>query len=133
MTYYLDTNIVIFMLARGDKRLINRVKKLSPKEIKIPSMVRSELITGAYRCRDPEANMNLLMEFLSPYETVPFDEDASTICGKIRAELGMRGEEIGPNDLVIAATTLSRGGILVMNNTREFSRVDGLQIEDWSK
>ncbi len=49
----------------------------------------------------------------------------------IRAELTSKGQLIGPNDLLIAATALAHGAILVTHNTAEFSRVPGLIIEDW--
>ena len=50
----------------------------------------------------------------------------------IRADLETRGVVIGGNDLWIAATALAHGATLVTNNTAEFSRVPGLQLEDWT-
>ena len=61
-----------------------------------------------------------------------FDYNAAFLYGKIRASLENKGNNIGPNDLFIAALVLSLNGILVTNNTREFSRVEGLLIEDWT-
>jgi tRNA(fMet)-specific endonuclease VapC len=51
--------------------------------------------------------------------------------GRIRSDLERAGTPIGPYDLMIAATALAHDLILVTNNTREFARVAGLQIEDW--
>ena len=45
----------------------------------------------------------------------------------------MKGQKIGYNDSIIAAPVLVKGGVFVTNNTKEFSRVDGLQLEDWTQ
>jgi tRNA(fMet)-specific endonuclease VapC len=49
----------------------------------------------------------------------------------VRAALERRGQPIGPHDLLIAATALSRGATLVTHDQREFARIDGLSCEDW--
>ena len=53
--------------------------------------------------------------------------------GRIRASLELQGMVIGPNELVIAATCLAEGAVLVTDNVREFMRVEGLQIESWAE
>ena len=63
----------------------------------------------------------------------PFDAPAAAEAACIRVELEARGVAIGPLDLMIAATALSLGATLVTNNTREFSRIEGLRLEDWTK
>lgn len=63
---------------------------------------------------------------------VPFDHEAHE-AARIRVELERHGSAIGPIDLLIAGTALSRGAILVTNNTREFSRVKGLRLADWTR
>jgi tRNA(fMet)-specific endonuclease VapC len=62
---------------------------------------------------------------------LPFDDRAAEFYGQIRARLAAQGLPIGPNDLMIASIALSNQLILITHNIREFSRVDGLQIEDW--
>lgn len=130
MTYYLDTNTIIFLLDRGNPKIVDKLRSCSPKNIKVPSMVMAELFTGAYKSVN-ESKLDIVTKFLAPYEIIPFDEDASLLYGKLRAELEKKGKKIGPNDLIIASTVLSRGGILITNNVREFERVEGLRIEDW--
>ena len=105
---------------------------ISDNEIKIPSVVMAELIEDAYVSNDTERNIGQTMGFLNRYETAPFDKDAAMICGKISAKLTKEGRKIGYNDLMIAATVISRDGILVTNNTKEFSRIEDLRLEDWS-
>ena len=65
--------------------------------------------------------------------SLPFDDDAARKYGEIRSALSRLGKPIGPNDLMIAATALVHGAVLITHNTREFSRVEGLQIEDWEE
>ena len=64
--------------------------------------------------------------------TVDFDADAADFYGKVRAELARRGTPIGPLDTMIAAHAICLGIPLVTNNTAEFLRVPGLQVEDWT-
>jgi tRNA(fMet)-specific endonuclease VapC len=68
---------------------------------------------------------------LRPLEIVPFDGEAAERYGDIRASLELAGRIIGGNDMMIAAIVLSRGGVLITNNTREFSRVENLSVENW--
>ena len=67
-----------------------------------------------------------------PYEIVPFENSMLRTYAKIRAALELTGRKIGYNDTLIAATVLARNGILVTNNTKEFGRIDGLRLEDWT-
>lgn len=53
--------------------------------------------------------------------------------GKIRADLERKGTPIGPMDMLIAARAKAEDLILVTNNTREFERVEELEVEDWTK
>ena len=62
---------------------------------------------------------------------MPFDDRCAEEYGLIRADLDHAGTPIGPNDLLIAATARAHDLVLVTHNTREFSRVSGLQIDDW--
>jgi tRNA(fMet)-specific endonuclease VapC len=133
MTYYLDTNTIIFVLNGKIPWFGNKVKYVSTAEIKIPSMVKAELMFGVHRCHNIEKKMEIITEFLDPYEIVPFDAEASMVYGRVKADLTAKRNMIGPNDLIIAATVLSRGGVLVTDNTKEFDRVEGLCVEDWSE
>lgn len=71
--------------------------------------------------------------FLSPITVLDFHAQAAEEYGKIRAELERKGTPIGSMDLLIAGHARSEGLILVTNNTREFKRVEGLQVEDWAQ
>lgn len=67
---------------------------------------------------------------MSEFVSLPFDDQSAVIYGQIRAQLAVSGTPIGPNDLLIASIALANNLILVTHNTREFSRVEGLRLED---
>jgi tRNA(fMet)-specific endonuclease VapC len=74
--------------------------------------------------------LNALSELI---EIRPFDKQAAVCYGDVRSSLEKRGKMIGGNDLLIAAHALSLGWTLVTNNEREFGRVEGLKVENWTK
>ena len=133
MKYFLDTNICIYYL--NDKFHHIRVKlgEISRHDIKMPSVVTAELYYGAAKSSKRDFNLARYHRFVSAYEIIPFDHAASQIYGDIRANLESRGQPIGWNDLMIAATVMAHGGVLVTHNTDEFSRIAGLVLADWAK
>lgn len=110
---------------------MEKIKQMNPSKIKIPSIVKSELLVGAIKSRDPIRNKKIVLEFLEPFEICGFHDNESIIYSEIRCGLEMAGTPIGPNDLIIASIVLGSHGILVTNNEKEFSRVHGLKIENW--
>ena len=129
--YYLDTCTVISILRGELPGFKEKGKTIPPSDIKIPSMVAAELIAGAYNSPNTKFNLDLVNGFISTFEIVPFDEYACLTYGKLWADLKKNGKMIKSNDLIIAATVISHGGVLVTNNTRDFDRIIGLRIEDW--
>ncbi len=96
-------------------------------------MVRAELLYGVAKSQQKEQNALRLNSFLEPLEKLAFAGDAVEAYASVRYHLEQKGEIIGPNDLVIAATCLAHGTKLVTRNTKEFNRVPGLKTEDWTK
>jgi len=131
MTYLLDTNVCIRMI--NGRSALARQKLLSQpvEEIIVCSIVRAELFYGASKSKIPEATERKQTLFLMPFASLPFDDTAAKTYGKIRAELEQVGTPIGPLDLQIAAIALTHQLTLVTHNTREFSRIPQLQLEDW--
>lgn len=131
MIWYLDTNICIDCL-RGRSPLIKQMLQVSePSQIKIPALVKAELLHGAAKSARPGLNKERVELFLAPFEIIAFDDSATTMYAQIRSELEQKGEVIGYNDLIIAATVMAHEGILVSANTDEFSRIKGLRLENW--
>ncbi|MDX1991224.1 MAG: type II toxin-antitoxin system VapC family toxin [bacterium] len=131
MRYLLDTNTCIRYLNRRSASIIRRMDAESPEDIVVCSVTRAELIFGAMKSNSPKKTRAAQREFLEPLATLPFDNAAAEQYGLIRAHLETAGTPIGPNDLLIAAIALTHDLIVVTHNTREFSRVNGLKIEDW--
>jgi tRNA(fMet)-specific endonuclease VapC len=133
MPWFLDSNICIDCL-RGNTPLVKKVlQSLSPEQIKIPSMVKAELLHGANRSAKPERNKELVELFVAPFEIVAFDESAAEVYGRIRHDLEQIGQIIGFNDLIIAATVMTHGGTLVSANMNEFKRISSLKLENWAE
>ena len=131
--YYLDTNICIYFLNGTRATILEKLAALDQHEIMIPSVVVAELFYGAEKSAKRSRNLKVLETFLSIYTMAPFDESAAFHYGHLRATLERAGQTIGGNDLLIAATALAHKAVLVTNNIREFSRIEGLSIEDWAR
>jgi tRNA(fMet)-specific endonuclease VapC len=126
----LDSNTVIHCL-KGREPAASRFRAAVPSETAIPSVVAYELEYGTLRIASPQRR-RILSRMLESLEEIPFDRGAARESARIRVELERRGIAIGPMDLLIAGTALSRGATLATNNTREFSRIKGLRLEDWT-
>lgn len=129
--YMLDTNICIFVLKHRSEKLRRKFKAI--KSLCISSITYGELCfgieSGASNRR--ESRYRQLESFTQRLLIDPFDEEAARQYGMIRATLKRDGSIIGNNDLFIAAHARSIEAVLVTNNTKEFSRVPDLTIEDW--
>jgi tRNA(fMet)-specific endonuclease VapC len=128
--YVLDTNTLIYFF-KGIGNVSKKLLSTSPKEIAIPSIVLFELEVGIAKSSLPEKRQNQLKEICALVEVLSFGEQEARIAALIRAQLEIKGIPIGPYDLLIAGTAKANQGILVTNNTKEFSRVLDLKIENW--
>lgn len=131
MKYLLDTNIVAYIIKRMPLEVLHKLQSLDWTEIAISSIVVAELWYGVEKSQLKEQNKTALEAFLRPFTVLDFDTQAAEAYASIRADLESKGKIIGANDLLISAHALSHGLILVTNNTKEFERVGGLQIENW--
>ena len=130
--YMLDTNTIAYARNRRPASVLERLLKHDPSEISISSITMAELEYGICNSSRPQQNRTALLGFLSGITVLPFDADASLQYGDIRHYLKTNGILIGGNDLLIAAHARSLGLTLVTHNTREFSRVPNLVLEDWA-
>lgn len=126
----LDTNAWI-ALFKGDPQLTRRVAELGLEELVLCAPVWSELWFGACKSAKVASNQQHLREFFLSMPVTPFDERAAERCGEIRADLARRGLPIGPFDAQIAAIALASRLVVVTRNVSEFSRVEGLAVENW--
>ena len=131
MRYLLDTNIWIFYLKNSSSLVGTRLRSTSASDIAVCSVVRAELLHGARKYEKRAERVARVELTLSPFISLPFDDAAARHYATIRDDLESRGVAIGPNDLMIAAIAVAHELTLVSNN-REFNRVDGIPVEDWT-
>ncbi len=130
--YMLDTNMIAYAKNQHPRCVLEKLRQLDPSEICISSITMAELEFGIFNSSKPAQNRLALMMFLSGISILPFDSAASYEYGDIRHTLRSSGTIIGANDMLIAAHARSLDITLVTHNTREFSRVQNLKLEDWA-
>ena len=108
-----------------------RLESVVAADVCICSVVKGELLCGALKSRQADENLRLAKQFWAAMTSLPFSDAAAEIYAQRRAHLEKSGISIGPYDLQIAAIALTNKLILVTHNTSEFSRVEGLDLEDW--
>ena len=129
--YFIDSNTYIYFDKNASQALTAKLLSVNPDNLMIPSMVMAELKYGVEKSVKREYNSERLEKFLALYEIAPFDGGAAKCYATIRADLERRGLIIGANDMIIAATVISREGTLITRNTGEFSRISNLNLENW--
>jgi tRNA(fMet)-specific endonuclease VapC len=127
----LDTNICSYLLRRHPESVVARFSGIRADEIFLSSIVVAELRYGAEKLGSARFG-SVLEEWLSAFTIQPWPEPASRIYAHLRADLERKGSPIGNMDLLIAAHALAEYAVLVSNNTREFERVPGLKLENWT-
>jgi tRNA(fMet)-specific endonuclease VapC len=131
MKYLLDTNVCIRIINRRSETARKKLLSVKAGDVVVCSIVRAELWYGSAKSQTPEATRRKQNLFLKPFRTLPFDDVAAASYATIRADLERQGTPIGALDMQIAAIAVANNMILVTNNTRELSRVQGLKLEDW--
>ena len=126
----LDTNMCIYA-QKNNPNVIAQIKNNFSQGLAISSITLAELEYGVQASTNIEKNTISLMKFLSIVDVLPFDSGAAIEYGKICADLRKKGTPIGTMDMLISAHAKSENLIVVTHNTREFERVEGLQLEDW--
>lgn len=127
----LDTNICIYIMKNRPERIKEKLKTFNLGDVYLSSVVVSELYYGVYKSVQIERNLVALEHFLKPFNIVDYDLKASVEYGKIRGSLEKAGKAIGGLDMLIAAHARSLGLTLVTNNTKEFERIESLEIDNW--
>ena len=128
--YLLDTNVCVGFL-KAQPAITGKLTAVPPNALYLCAVVKAELYYGARASQHIAGNLATLQTFFEPYVSLGFNDECAERYGELRADLRRAGQLIGPNDTMIAATALVHKLILVTHNTREFSRVPGLRLEDW--
>ena len=129
--YMLDTNICIYIIKKKPQKVLDQLKTYKGKGLYISTITLAVLEFGNENSLYKEKNKIALMEFLTIINIANFDEHAAKEFGVIKKSLISRNKLIGPYDMLIGAHAKSLNMILVTNNTKEFKRIEGLEIENW--
>ena len=128
--YILDTNTVIHYF-KGVASVVHRLLSVSPSSIAIPSVVIYELEVGILKSATKQKRRKQLDALTKTVQTIPFTDVEAREAAHVRTYLESIGTPIGSIDNQIAGVVLSQNAILVTRNTKEFTRVPNLRIENW--
>jgi tRNA(fMet)-specific endonuclease VapC len=126
-----DTNVWIAYFRKAPSSVKTRIVNMPEDQLILCDVIKGELYYGAYKSTRVSENLVRLDTLFSVVRSLPFNNEAAQHFGEIRAYLFSQGTPIGPYDLQIAAIALAYDLTVVTHNTREFSRVPGLKLEDW--
>jgi tRNA(fMet)-specific endonuclease VapC len=128
--YMLDTNIVSDIIRNPAGKSAARLRAVGDYGLAVSIITAAELRFGAAKSGSPRL-LSRVETLLQTLDVLPFDVPADAEYASVRVELETAGKPIGPNDLLIAAHARSLGTTIVTANTAEFSRVRGLNVENW--
>ena len=120
MRFLLDTNVCIRYLNGRSEAIKRELLVRRREDIVMCSVVKAELCYGAFKSKNPERNLERQRSFVKGFTSLPLDDNAARVYGRVRADLERIGRPIGPNDLLIAAIAIANDVTLVTHNTREF-------------
>ncbi len=132
MKYMLDTDIASYFMNGTHPAIDLRMNTLSREDVCVSAITKCELLFGVETAQNREKKAAAVERYLRYMQVLDFPSEAATEYSLIRSDLQRRGKPIGPNDTLIAAHARHLGLTLVTNNTREFSRVPGLLLENWA-
>ncbi len=130
MKVLLDTNTCIALM-KGREKAVQRLRLLQPSDCAMSTVTTYELLTGVLKCQNPVSERAKVLRLMSVVPVLPFDEAAAAKAAEVRAYLESIGKVCGPYDMLLAGHALSQGLSVATNNVGEFTRVPGLQVEDW--
>ena len=130
--YILDTDICSYIMKRSHPALLERISSVPISDQAVSVVTVAELLYGVKLSGKPKQARAAFDAFIRHLEIIQWSVEAAEHYADIRANLKVRGEMIGANDLLIAAHARSLKAVMVTNNVREFRRVKGLKVENWS-
>lgn len=130
--YLLDTNVVGFHIRESSSALRRRLRRIDASSVALSVVTEMEIRYGL--ARNPGLRIASLVEaFLAGMTILPLDSEVASTYAQVRAHLESKGTPIGPLDLMIGAHAVSIGATLVTNNVKEFRRIRGLRVVDWTR
>lgn len=131
MRFLLDTDICVYAI-KQHTTVLQRILSHRRTEVAISVITEAELRYGAAKSKAAAKTLRALEAFLLPFETIDFTSGHAEVYAGIRSKLELGGTPIGPLDTLIAAQAMADSLVLVTNNDREFTRIAGLRVENWT-
>jgi tRNA(fMet)-specific endonuclease VapC len=132
ISHVLDANAAIALIGGKSATFLSRAFARPPGAVALPTIVAHELYFGAFKSQRAPFNLEMLRLLIADTPILDFTLEDARTSGELRATLAAFGTPIGPYDVLIAGQAKARGLTVVTNNVREFSRVAGLRVEDWT-
>ncbi len=129
--YMMDTDTCIYLKNRRPPEITERFRTLQWGDVVISVITFGELYNGALKSREADAALNNINRLRERLPVQPLPIEAAKTYATIRSSLEKQGNIIGGNDLWIAAHALALNLIVITNNTKEFNRVENLNVENW--
>ena len=133
--FMLDTDTCIFLMRGESPALAARVQLVPLQQQVMSAVTFAELTYGvqASAAAKRKQNQSVLDSLVLHLAVLDWPQDAAKHYAEIRADLKKRGAQLGAADLMIAAHARAMGAIVVTNNVKDFERVKGLEVENWTK
>lgn len=133
--FMLDTDTCIFLMRGESQMLAAKVQSVPLQQQVMSAVTFAELTYGVQASASAKRKHNqaVLDSFALHLAVLDWPQDAAKHYAEIRADLKKRGAQMGAADLMIAAHAKAMGAIVVTNNVKDFGRVKGLQVENWTK
>ena len=131
MNFLLDTDTCIYAL-KQTSAVLERLLAQKPEDVAVSVITEAELRTGAVKSSSVAKTLRLVENFLRPLAILEFTSSDAATYAQVRAKLERAGTPIGQLDTLIAAQAVGRKLVLVSNNEREFRRVPGLHVQNWT-
>jgi tRNA(fMet)-specific endonuclease VapC len=127
----LHTDICAFILRKASPILLERIQSVALQDQCMSVVTLAELLYGVQLSSRKSANRQAVDLLVGHVEVREWTRQAAEHYAEIRADLKKKGQQLGANDLMIAAHARSEGSVIVNNNVKDFRRVKGLKLENW--
>ena len=133
--YMLDTDICIFLMRGESPELAAQVQTVPIQQQVMSAVTYAELTYGVQASAGTKRKQNqaVLDSLVLHLAVLDWPQEAAQHYAEIRLDLKKRGAQLGAADLMISAHARAIGATIVTNNTKDFGRVKGLQVENWTK
>jgi len=130
--YMLATGMCSYIIKEHPERVRQRFQTLAMEQLCISVVTYAELIYAVERSSSKQVNRPIIEDFVRHLDVMDWDTEAADQYGVIRSELEAAGTPIGAMDMMIAAHAKSIKAVLVTNNQKHFTKVEGLSVDNWT-